>query len=283
MLNSFSFSLWDILKIYTFITSTIAIIVILLLNPLFNKMSIISQISRDIYTGKYNSQNILYEQNGFWFRQQGQEENIIISRSDKIDVSNYTFFNNSIFIFDKHNIFIKRIECNKMILNNKGEFLITDALIHQKDSKIEKEDNIILKTNLKKDYINQELTSKYENIEQMSIFKTVKFLHKFNKAKLNTVKFQTKLVIFMITPLIYFIMNMIACLVISNNNRNIKNILEFSLIIVISVIYYIIQSILYALAYANKINIMYSMTIWLTLIILLCLYELIKKVELRNR
>ena len=36
--------------------------------------------------------------------------------------------------------------------------------------------NIILKTNLKKDYINQELTSKYENIEQMSIFKTVKLL-----------------------------------------------------------------------------------------------------------
>ena len=282
VLNSFGFSLWNILTIYTCITTVIAVLIVLLFNPLFNRMNIISKTEKDIYTNREHNKNIIYEKNGFWFKQQGEENTTIISRSAKIDMDKYVFFDNSIFIFDKYNIFLKRLECAKMSLLN-NEFLLADCHIYRKEMPIETVNSISIKTNLKKDYINQELTSKYEDIDQMSIFKTIKLFKNFSRAKLNTTKFKTKLTIFLIMPITFFIMNMIACLIINNNNRNIKSIFEFATIVIISVVYYIIQSILYALAYVDRINILSSISVWLILNILFYLYELIKKIELGNR
>lgn len=272
------YSSWKIIKILSYILIIFSFVNIFIINPFFILLNKKSKQIELFYTEK-ETNYFISSNNGLWFKftsLNGQKN--IIFRSSKIYLKELKFLDNIVIIFNENGVFEERLVIEEMIFNN-GNFDLQKIFSNQKEKQTNIFEKQVLETNLTKDFILQQIQNKYENVNLMSIFKIVNLIKIFKKVNLNNHIFIVKLVIYILTPLIFIIMSLTAHLFINNFSRRNNFVLEFLLVIICGVLFFVIFYFIKELIYANKISVFYLINYILSIFLVL-LILLIRKINL---
>lgn len=274
-------SLWKIIKIFSGISIALSVLIITIFNPIALHLNKIAKKAELSYFKKEQF-DFVESANGIWLKQNDTKNNQkAIIRSSKVYLNDYSFVDNIIIVLDENNKFIKRLNIENMKLEdmnwkayniNQVEYL----------KPIQHFDEMVIATNITQEFVKQQLQNKYENVSQMSFYKLVNLTKEFKKVGLPIKKFVIQQNIFLTKPFVFIMMSMIACLVIKNTNRKDNTIFEIFVTVVIGILLFIVQNIIFELTMAQKLSHIFAIWGWIVFVYLVLFYLLIKKIELSN-
>jgi len=192
---------------------------------------------------------------GAWFRQKNfyknEEDIVILAR--KIYKNSIKFSNVSIWFFDSHNVFYKRIDAQGMFLQN-NKWIIQKAVIND-DKLINFEtDKIEIATDLKEDFIKKKIINNFDSPQFFSLFELPKLINEIDSSGLNSSKFKVYFngqlnQILMFVAMIFFATYFGIC-----NARNRKAQIRVFVGIIFGLMVYMTSSISYSLGSAGLIS-----------------------------
>lgn len=224
----------------------------------------------------YNSQN----QKGIWLRQEnlvykGQE---IIINSHSADKNDLTFFNNTIWFFDEHGVFYKKINSKIMTLK-KNQFIldgtITNSILPQLNYEKkqqnfkqltkerlnfinQKNQQIIIPSNIDENFIRKKIINNLENASSFTIFQLPNLIKDMENSGLNSQKFKVRLNYLITLPIMFLAMSLIACFFGINHVRNHQAVIIIFLGIIAGVALYIISTIITSFGSSGLISVFAS-------------------------
>lgn len=279
ILYSSGLSPWSILVTIIFTFFIIGIFNITLFNLLsisfYDKAEKLISFSK----GRDIEMSYINPRDGVWLNLKNKvTSDELIIRSDSVITEKLIFNNNIIIIYDSEGNFIRKIEANRMNLTYDSVILI-DVFISEIGKKIKKSKQFTIPVNVNEDLIKKQLKNKYENLNMIPFLKLNKLIKDYKSLNFDVSKLIVKKYIFIAIPFLYIFMIFTIFLVLEENQRSMKNMLKTANIIVISIILFVLQNIIYELSLARKIpkeSIFYLVSILYFIIF----NELIKKIEL---
>jgi LPS export ABC transporter permease LptG len=190
IIRNCGFSLWKLSQ-PVFIS---AIILAIIWITIFNYLEILALKKYNSLESKYIKtemrENIVIK-DGIWFKQVNQENvgNIIIVVR-KIYKNSTELYDISMWFFNHKQVFYKKIDAKKMILENKF-WSIEEGILNDQDNINQLIKNINIPTEIDKDFLKKKIMNLENSVNYYNIFELPKIINDLEKSGLDTKKFKT--------------------------------------------------------------------------------------------
>lgn len=216
ILSSSSLQNWRIYLIPIVITLLFGCMLLALINPLGTYGLIRYEKIESRLTNRLEN-TVLVSQNGIFFYEQLHDSHRIIE-AKSINTETNELTDVTILIVDSDNNFLQRLDASKVKLYD-GNFYLYDPTIVNKDS-MSKQDKIILSTELSVD----NLAQKFISPELIYIWNLKNTISKFSKSGIITSDYELYYYKQLLKPLVMSTMVLLACLFVSVNCRENKQV-----------------------------------------------------------
>ena len=254
IIRACGYSIWKITKPILITTFFIGIFWI----TIFNLIEIWS--SKKFYQIENNyigseAQESIDSSSGMWLRQNNfykKNENIIIF-ARKIYKNNIKFANVSLWFFDSRNIFYKRIDAEKMFLQN-HQWILQKAIINNDELINHNVEILEINTDLEENFIKKKIINNFNSVQFFSIFELPKLIKELDASGLNSNKlkvyFNSQLnQIFLFMAMIFFATYFGIC-----GSRNRKSQIKVFIGIIFGLMVFITSSIAFSLGSSGLIS-----------------------------
>ena len=254
------YSLWQILQPVMISAFCLGVFWITIFAPISSQMAKKFNSLDNIYVKK-ETREVLEPKNGIWLRQQniGNENEEIIIQAKKVYSQNLEFKDVTVWFFDADNKFYKKIDSNKMTLNEEG-VLNNFSLLNFKLESAE------IPTNFNEEFVRQRILNDFQNVKLFTVFQLPSLIKDLKSSGFNTNKFKVYFHSLLSKPFLFMAITLIACFFGLNHIRNQNIAIMTFLGVIVGLVFYIISSIMIAFGASGLIPIFAST--WL--IVLIC-------------
>lgn len=273
-----NYSPWRVLKSIVIFTTIIGFLSI----TLFNKLSIeLYNISEKLFLesrGRSTTTRSLKSKNGVWLNLGLVNEESLIIRSDEIFIDELIFNKVDGLLIDKDGKLIRKISADNMSLIN-DEVIFSNLLYIEKTELNHHITKSIMITNADNKFIRKQLLNEYEKLKLIPFISLKKLINDHKTIKLNTVKFEATMFNFISKPLYFIFAVCFIFITLRVDQRNSGNTLATLKVILMTIILFVIQSVIAELAVGNLVY-PYSNLLFSVFILLFIFKNLIRKIEL---
>lgn len=273
-----NYSPWRVLKSIVIFTTIIGFLSI----TLFNKLSIeLYNISEKLFLesrGRSTTTRSLKSKNGVWLNLGLVNEESLIIRSDEIFIDELIFNKVDGLLIDKDGKLIRKISADNMSLIN-DEVIFSNLLYIEKTELNHHITKSIMITNADNKFIRKQLLNEYEKLKLIPFISLKKLINDHKTIKLNTVKFEATMFNFISKPLYFIFAVCFIFITLRVDQRNSGNTLATLKVILMTIILFVIQSVIAELAVVNLVY-PYSNLLFSVFILLFIFKNLIRKIEL---
>ena len=267
------FSLWQIIRPAAVTSLLLGIFWVTVFGPL----SIHMVKEFNALEGKYvknEIREVVAPIGGIWLKQpniiESDEELVIQAKrvySESLELNKVT-----IWFFDRHGQFYKKIDAKKMTLQT-GSWLLQDVIVNEINTLNQKLETLSIPTQLEADFVTQKIVNNFQNVKLFSIFDLPDLITNLQDSGFNPTKFKVYLHSLISKPLLFMAMTLIACYFGLNHIRNQNSTFMIFLGVIAGLIFYITSSIMGALGASGLISIFAST--WVIVAIILAIGTLL--------
>lgn len=267
------FSLWQILRPMAVAAVLLGIFWVTICDAISIQMTKKFNYLEGKYT-RNEAREVIAPANGIWLKQanfEDPEEELII-QAKKVYRESLEFQTVTVWFFNKNGQFYKKIDAEKMLLQE-NFWILEDVTLNDERSINENLKELKIPTSLKSDFVMQKVVSNFQNVKLFSIFELPSLITDLQAAGFNSTKFKVYFHSLLSKPLLFLAMIFIACYFGLNHIRNNNTTLMIFLGVAAGLVLYIISSIIISLGSSGLIPIFAST--WIIAIICLAIGTLL--------
>lgn len=282
-------SIFQLLKIPVILVFLIGIFSITIINPVSSFSNKLSKRLENKYF-KNEDEEIVESLNGLWFRQKNlvvEDEQIkdkgeIVIRANKIYKDEIVFKNAILIYTDLEGNFLQRINAEKLKFDDNGFWYAKNIFIMKENVRAEYNPQILIPTNLDRDFILKKIKNDYESLDNISFWELPTLIKDATNSGLDSKKFKIRFLYLLSVPFVFVSMIYFAAFFAISNARLRKNTIMIMAGILVGFLIYISHNVLVQLAGSGKISIFNAVFTPVVLYLMIGMFLVIKKEELLN-